>query len=189
MTDRMPDAVRLQPHIEVEDSYGPPTDLRSMARRWLEAAAAAPARRELPGGAHCELALIFAGDGLLTALNAGFRGKPGPTNVLAFPGEAEDELDWGDGGTGHLGDIAVSLETAQREAAERKIPVEAHLCHLTVHGLLHLLGYDHQNDRDADIMESEEKRILAGLGFDDPYPDEKGGLTRSECASAEASDG
>jgi probable rRNA maturation factor len=157
--------------------------------RWLAAAADAPALRQMPGTGHCELTVIFAGDGLLSALNAGFRGKQGPTNVLAFPGEPEDGLDWGDQDAGHLGDIAVSLETAQREADERKISLEAHLCHLTVHGLLHLLGYDHGNDHDADIMESEEKRILTGLGFGDPYADEKGGLARSKRAPVEANDG
>ena len=162
--------LRLHPHIEVEESYAPPEGLREKAVGWLRAASETPARKELPAGP-CELALIFAGDGLLSALNAGFRGKHEPTNVLAFPGENEDGLNWGEGGPCHLGDIAISLETASREAAARDRPLEAHLCHLTVHGLLHLLGYDHQNDEDAELMESEERRILAGFGIDDPYAD------------------
>ncbi len=102
------------------------------------------------------------------ALNAGFRGKAAPTNVLAFvapsPPLPSAELD-----EPELGDLVICMAVADAEAAEQGKPLTAHLAHLTVHGTLHLLGYDHQNDADAAVMEGLERSVLAGLGLPDPY--------------------
>ena len=105
------------------------------------------------------------------ALNSSFRDVAKPTNVLAFPVEsgsfpahAEDESE--------LGDLVICAAVVAREAAEQAKPAEAHFAHMTVHGSLHLAGYDHLNDEQAAEMESLEKQILAGLGFPDPYQQE-----------------
>jgi len=105
------------------------------------------------------------------ALNSSFRDVAKPTNVLAFPVEAdsfpahaEDEAE--------LGDLVICAAVVTREAAGQAKPVEAHFAHMTVHGSLHLAGYDHLNDEQAAEMESLEKQILAGLGFPDPYQQE-----------------
>jgi len=115
-----------------------------------------------------EACVALSDDAQVEALNTSFRGKAKPTNVLSFP--APQGAD-----PGHarrfLGDIVLALETLQREAVEQGIPVEHHLQHLVVHGLLHLLGHDHERDAEADAMEALEVRILARLGIPDPYDD------------------
>ncbi len=101
-------------------------------------------------------------------LNSGYRDKSGPTNVLAFPAalppvpEAFNEEP-------ELGDLVVCLEVARSEAAEQSKTLERHLAHLTVHGSLHLLGYDHLDDVGAERMEALERCVLAGLDMPDPY--------------------
>ena len=97
----------------------------------------------------------------MATLNHNFRGKEGPTNVLSFPaaGQADN----------HLGDIALAAGVVAREAEARGITVEDHLRHLIVHGFLHLQGYDHQQDDEAEHMEDLERRALARLGVSDPY--------------------
>ena len=101
-------------------------------------------------------------------LNGRYRGKSTPTNVLAFPaGEPVSGLPAGE--DRELGDLVMCLEVVCREAAEQAKQLEAHFAHLAVHGTLHLVGYDHQDDAQADVMESLEKRILETLGFADPY--------------------
>ena len=107
-----------------------------------------------------EIALLFCDDAAMTALNIQFRDKPAPTNVLSFPsGEAE----------GFLGDIALSRETCIREAAEKNIPLRDHAAHLIIHGMLHLIGYDHERDDEATVMERRESDILQAMGIADPY--------------------
>jgi probable rRNA maturation factor len=114
-----------------------------------------------------EACIALSSDAHVQTLNAGFRGKDKPTNVLSFPApESPVALS-----TQQLGDIVIARETVEREAAERGIPFADHLRHLTVHGLLHLLGFDHENDEDAVEMESLETDILARLGIPDPYGD------------------
>ncbi|TMV07626.1 rRNA maturation RNase YbeY [Ruegeria sediminis] len=126
----------------------------------------------------CEVSLLGCGDARIGELNAEFRGKPAPTNVLSWPAEdlAADEP----GGqplrpepdfTGEiaLGDIAISYDTCLREAEEAGKPFDDHVTHLIVHGLLHLLGYDHIRDADATLMEGVEVEVLGKLGVDDPY--------------------
>ena len=100
-------------------------------------------------------------------LNRTWRGKDKPTNVLSFPGG--DELVQGTAQLLPLGDLAICAPVVAREAREqRKLPT-AHWAHMVVHGLLHLLGHDHENDRDAHEMESLEVQLLAGFGFSNPY--------------------
>ena len=98
-------------------------------------------------------------DGQMRVLNHQFRGKDKPTNVLSFP--CDDD--------GELGDIALALETIAREAVEQSKPFHDHLVHLVVHGVLHLLGMDHEEKTEAEAMEAEEISILARKGIENPY--------------------
>ena len=106
------------------------------------------------------VALLTDDDGV-KALNAQFRGKDEPTNVLSFPAPATARP--------HLGDIVLAYGVCAREAEAQGKPLAHHLMHLTAHGVLHLLGYDHESDADAERMEALEREILAGLGVPDPY--------------------
>lgn len=127
-----------------------------LAEEAVEAACETLAERR-PG----VVAILLTGDDAVAVLNQEFRQRSGPTNVLSFPaGEHADN---------HLGDIALAHGVVAREAAARRIDVADHLRHLIIHGFLHLQGYDHQNDDDAEIMEDLERRALARLGVDDPY--------------------
>jgi probable rRNA maturation factor len=123
------------------------------------------ARLALLRGAHnqhaTELTLLLTHDERLRALNAQFRGIDAPTNVLAFPAAATSK--------GHLGDVALALGVAEREATRAGIGLCAHALHLTVHGVLHLLGYNHVSLREARIMERLETEILRELGLASPY--------------------
>ena len=102
------------------------------------------------------------------ALNLNYRGKDRPTNVLSFPFECPDEVD-----LPLLGDLVICRQVVEREAQEQDKPVMAHWAHMVVHGSLHLLGYDHIEDDEAEEMESLETQIMTGLGFADPYLSEK----------------
>ncbi|MGF1695006.1 rRNA maturation RNase YbeY [Vibrio lamellibrachiae] len=101
-------------------------------------------------------------------LNHQYRGKDKPTNVLSFPFEAPPgiELDL-------LGDLIICRQVVEQEAQEQSKPLMAHWAHMVVHGSLHLLGYDHINDEEAEEMESLETEFLMSMGFNDPYIDEK----------------
>jgi probable rRNA maturation factor len=116
----------------------------------------------------CALAVMLCDDAAMRELNGRWRRRREPTNVLSFPA-----ADPGRDGTGTLGDIAIAYETTAREAqAEGKVFPD-HLAHLAVHGFLHLLGYDHQSETQARVMERLEASILARLGIADPYvPDD-----------------
>lgn len=107
-----------------------------------------------------EVAILLTGDAEMQALNRQWRGKDAPTNVLSFP-SGEDE--------GHLGDVVLAFETVEQEAGEQNIAVADHAAHLVVHGMLHLLGYDHEQEDEAVKMETLETKILATLGIVDPY--------------------
>lgn len=98
-------------------------------------------------------------------LNSSYRHQSGPTNVLAFAGAGVDDM----AGEAELGDIVICLPVACREAEQQGKHAEAHLAHLVVHGTLHLVGYDHDNEGDAKNMESLETGIMGELGYDDPY--------------------
>ena len=113
-----------------------------------------------------ELAIVLGDDSGIQALNREWRGKNAPTNVLSFlaarPGKTPSA-------SPYLGDIVIAYQTVAREAATEGKPFNHHLAHLAVHGFLHLLGYDHENDRDAQTMERLERRILKRLAIPDPY--------------------
>ena len=101
-------------------------------------------------------------------LNLNYRGKDRPTNVLSFPFECPDEVE-----LPLLGVLVICRQVVEREAQEQDKPVMAHWAHMVVHGSLHLLGYDHIEDDEAEEMESLETQIMTGLGFADPYLSEK----------------
>ena len=107
------------------------------------------------------ITLLLTDDASVRELNAQFRGKDAATNVLSFPAPPNPE--------DHLGDVALAYGVCAREAAEQGKPLAHHLQHLTVHGVLHLLGYDHIGDDEAEAMEGLERTVLAGLGVPDPY--------------------
>jgi probable rRNA maturation factor len=117
----------------------------------------------------CEVVVLGCDDARIAALNAEFRGKARPTNVLSWPSEERrPDVPPADP---ELGDIAIAFETCAREAADQGKPFDAHVTHLLIHAVLHLLGFDHEDDGDAARMEAEERRIVEGLGFPDPYGD------------------
>lgn len=127
---------------------------------------------------HFEIVLLGTNDKRIAALNSDFRGKPQATNVLSWPSEdrgAENEgaapvlPQVGKGEPESLGDVALAYETCIAEAETDSKPKAEHVCHLIVHGILHLLGYDHLRDGDATLMEGLETEILATLGISDPY--------------------
>jgi len=129
--------------------------------------------------ARCEITLLGCDDHRIATLNGEFRDKPAPTNVLSWPGHEycvdlpgerpRMANDIGPESVLELGDIAISFDTCEREAQAADKPLSAHVTHLLVHGVLHLLGYDHISDPDAGLMERTEVEILASLGLDDPY--------------------
>jgi probable rRNA maturation factor len=113
-----------------------------------------------------ELAIVLGNDSAIRALNRKWRGQNAPTNVLSFPAPAPGKTP---PASPYIGDIVIAYETAAREALAEGKPFEHHLAHLAVHGFLHLLGYDHRNNRDARNMERLERTILKRIGVPDPY--------------------
>ena len=116
------------------------------------------ARAALVGGGEITIRLVDPDEG--QELNAEYRGKDYATNVLSFPYDTEPVV---------MGDLVICPSVVAREASEQNKPLATHYAHLTVHGMLHLQGWDHDNDDDAEAMENEEKEILAALGYPDPY--------------------
>ena len=126
----------------------------------------------------CEVSVLGCDDARIAELNAEFREKPTPTNVLSWPAEELAPDTAGENparptpdftGEIALGDIAISFDTCAREASEAGKSMDDHVTHLIIHGVLHLLGYDHIRDPDATLMERVEVEILGKLGIDDPY--------------------
>jgi probable rRNA maturation factor len=111
--------------------------------------------------------ILLTDDDAVAELNRTWRGKSGPTNVLSFP--AGNTHPNPDDAVRHLGDIALAFGVVAREAEEQGKALDAHMTHLLVHGLLHLAGFDHMNEAEAEIMETREIAILKGLGIADPY--------------------
>jgi probable rRNA maturation factor len=134
--------------------------LKTLTQSAVDAALPATARAK-------EITVLFADDETLKTLNLDWRGKKKPTNVLSFP--AAQDLKRPRGTPKPLGDIALSYETVAREAEIFGLSLKAHTTHLIVHGVLHLLGYDHISDGEASVMEAKEIRILKKLGIADPY--------------------
>ena len=118
------------------------------------------ARAALVGGGQITIRLVDAEEG--RELNREYRGKDYATNVLSFPYETGPLV---------MGDLVICPAVVAQEAAEQNKPLAAHYAHMTVHGMLHLQGWDHENDDDAQDMENEERKLLAALGYPDPYPD------------------
>jgi probable rRNA maturation factor len=148
----MPDEDSFEIRVEAPQWNAALGDCDAFARRVL----AACSQAEQVSG---EVSVLFADDEALRALNAQWRDQDKPTNVLSFPAPE---------GFG-LGDIALAFETVEREAREQGKAFAAHAGHLLVHGFLHLIGYDHEDEADAEDMEAQERAILAGLGVADPY--------------------
>jgi len=128
----------------------------SQFRQWIEAALQAPYDQ-------LEQTLRVVGEAEIRELNSRYRGKDCVTNVLAFPG-ADELLDYA-----CLGDLVICAPVVVAEAGAQGKPVESHWAHLVVHGMLHLQGFDHQHDDDTREMEALEVKILAGLGYNNPY--------------------
>ena len=137
------------------------SDLHSIIEKTI---GSTPHPISLPNGL-ITLAIIASDDAHLYELNDKFRDKPAPTNVLSFPDGTFEEIE----GEFHLGDIFLGYEIIKSEAKKQDIPLRNHLLHLIVHGILHLLGYDHQEEHQAQIMEQKETFILSFLNIPDPY--------------------
>jgi len=149
MTVPVPVSKRLNLSVQYV-SRTPWVPERSDVRRWARAA--------LDGGG--QITVRFVDDEEGRALNRDYRGKDYATNVLSFPYETDPVV---------LGDLVIAPAVCAREAAEQGKAVADHMAHLVVHGVLHLSGYDHESDAEAEAMEALEGEILAGLGIADPY--------------------
>jgi len=143
--------------VEVEDPAWTRAlaDVADLARQAAGAAAAL--------GAEGEIVILLTDDEVLKELNARFLGRDAPTNVLAFPDHAPDRM----------GDVALAYGVCAAEAAGQSKPLSDHLRHLVVHGVLHLIGYDHGADEDAARMESTERELLAAMNIPDPYAERR----------------
>jgi probable rRNA maturation factor len=165
----MPEEIRsgdgtVSVDIDISVEAGNWPDEASLTRLVDRAVAAAFAETRVAGPS--ELSVVFSDDSHIQKLNAGWRGKDKPTNVLSFPAFPVAQ---GAPLPPMLGDIVLAAETVAREAALEDKPVENHITHLVIHGLLHLLGYDHETDTEAEAMEAIERAALARLAIPDPY--------------------
>jgi len=163
--------------ILVESDAGEDWDSRidwpALAQRAVETAIRHSDRSALIDSAlSVEVYVKFATDPEVQALNAAYRNKDRPTNVLSFPmfeAELLESITKADGGEILLGDIVLAHGVCATEAAEKQVAVETHAAHLIVHGALHLIGYDHMDDDEAEEMEATEREALAAIGITDPY--------------------
>jgi len=150
--------------LMVEEGGWPSEDaLRALVDRAVPVALAEAEVEAVDG---VELSLVFTDDDAIQSLNAEWRQKDKPTNVLSFPAFP---MAPGDPLPPMLGDIVLAYETVVREAELEGKPLENHITHLIIHGLLHLLGYDHETDEEAEEMEALERQALARLAIPDPY--------------------
>ncbi len=173
----MPTYDGLTVALSVEDPRWDDAGLGDIPAMAVETFSVAAARLGLPGDLVSEISLTLADDETVRAVNAEWRNKDKPTNILSFPmadlapGERPGPL---------LGDLLVAFETVAREADEEAKAFADHFRHLLVHGFLHLMGLDHMVDTEADDMEAAEIAILAEFGIADPYGDEPGPLNEAE---------
>ncbi|MFS0738461.1 rRNA maturation RNase YbeY [Sphingomonas sp. 1P06PA] len=160
--------------VSIEPVWGTAEDWEALAQRAADAAVRATPQAGLATlPAMVEISVRFADDDEVRTLNASYRAKDKPTNVLSFPMVQADLLEGlanTDDGEILLGDIILAHGVCTAEAADKGVAVADHAAHLVVHGTLHLLGYDHQDDAEAEAMEAIERAVLATLGIDDPYP-------------------
>ena len=145
--------IEIDVEIEADGWTGHLPDVEAL----VVAAATAALAPDHPGA----LTVLLTDNAAVAELNTRFRGREGPTNVLSFPAATSARP--------HLGDLALALEVCEAEARAQGKTLAHHLQHLVAHGALHLVGFDHQSDEEAEIMEARERRILAGLGIADPY--------------------
>lgn len=153
-----PGPVRVE--IQLGDDAGSCPD-RARLRRWIRAAVGPRVASEVT--------LRIVGESEAAELNSRYRGLDRPTNVLSFP--VADDWPAIAGEPRPLGDLVVCAAVVRREAAAQHKPPEAHWAHIVIHGALHLVGYDHETEQDAGVMENEERKLLARFGFPDPYGD------------------
>ena len=155
--------------LVIEDDRWAAIDMETLAEK-----AAVAALRVAGVPADYEICVMGCSDARIAELNAEFREKPTATNVLSWPAfelapDAEGGQPTSPPDAESLGDIAIAYETCEREAAEKGITMQAHVTHLIIHGCLHLLGYDHETDKDATLMEDLEVKALASMGLNNPY--------------------
>jgi probable rRNA maturation factor len=171
--DHSTEAATIAIAIEADGWGGALSDPEALVARAARAALGAAC----PELGAATISLLLADDRTVQDLNREWRGKDMPTNVLSFPatdtGAGETPVAEFAGVPLELGDIALGFETCAREAATQGKPLAHHVEHLVVHGVLHLLGYDHAGEEEAERMEGLETRILAGLGVPDPYAEER----------------
>lgn len=151
--------VILDLQLACENSAGLPDE--AAFNRWLTAVL--PRFR-----ASAEVTIRLVDEAESQELNLTYRGKDKPTNVLSFPFEAPPQVE-----LPLLGDLVICRQVVEREAQEQNVPLDAHWAHMVVHGCLHLLGYDHILDREAEEMEALEAEIMQSMGYIDPYLAEK----------------
>jgi probable rRNA maturation factor len=163
----------------------PEVDVIKQSKRWSKQSEAEATVREAIAAAvqfcdavppEAEVSVVLADDRHIQDLNLQWRGQDKPTNVLSFPAPRRDGEE--EGATVMLGDVVIAYETLAREAEFEQKPFLNHLAHLTVHGFLHLLGYDHTAEDEAEDMEALETRILENLGIPDPYASPLRAITR-----------
>ena len=152
-------AIYLDLQHATESLDGLPTEAEF--QQWLNAAV-------IPFQANAEVTIRLVDEQESHALNLEYRGKDRPTNVLSFPFEAPPGME-----LELLGDLIICRQVVEKEALEQNKPLKAHWAHMVVHGSLHLLGYDHIEDEEAEEMESLETEIMQNMGFVDPYISEK----------------
>lgn len=148
--------------ISVESDLWSLPDVEALCARAIGAALDETGQRIMDGA---EVSLLFCDDSAIRDLNRDWRGFDKPTNVLSFPAVTPDRL----ARSPMIGDIAVAQETCAREAEADGKSFEDHVSHLVLHGFLHLLGYDHETEEEAEEMEAVERRALARIGIADPY--------------------
>jgi probable rRNA maturation factor len=165
------DPISAQVHIAIEDSrwrVALQDDIQSVIESYIITTLNHPVIVErMPK--QVEVSVVLTNDEDIKCLNRDYRGNDKPTNVLSFPQEADIASMKNFDACALLGDIVLSIETIQKEALQQQKPMHHHLAHLIVHGTLHLIGYDHESDKDATVMESLEISILQQLSVSNPY--------------------
>jgi probable rRNA maturation factor len=162
----------LQIVVDADEEWDSSGSLQTLLRRAAEAAVAESAFPQLAAAERpVEISVALGTDDQVRALNAEWRGKDRPTNVLSFPMMSNAELNQVNvaGPELLLGDIVLAHDVCEAEARDKGISLEQHAAHLLVHGMLHLLGYGHDDDDEAEDMEAREVRALARLGIANPY--------------------
>ena len=163
----------MKPRLRGRTGIGPQIEVIVRSARWKKQPKTATivksailAAAKAVSTSRAELAIVLCNDSAIKALNRDWRGQDAPTNVLSFPAATPGKKQHA---SPYIGDVVIAYETTAREAAAEGKPFKHHLAHLAVHGFLHLLGYDHENDRDARKMERLERKILARIAVPDPY--------------------